>query len=87
MPRHQPKRATQGSVDALHGLVARELGRQLRDARKAGQAVSAALLSSAITFLKLTETTNPAPPRNRPDRLSRDLPSPEELEQGMQAPD
>ena len=90
MPRKgspQPKRASQSAVDSLHRLTALELSRQLREARKAGQPVSAALLSSAISFLKLTDTRAAEPPRNRPDRLARSLPSPEELERGMQAPE
>jgi hypothetical protein len=84
MPRKgTPKRATQSAVDTLHRLTAQELSRQLREARKAKQPVSAALLSSAISFLKLTETTNPAPPSKRPDRLRGLLPTPEELDAGM----
>jgi hypothetical protein len=88
MPRAKagaPRRASQAAVNSLHRLTALELSRQLRTAQKAGEPVSAALLSSAIAFLKLTETTNPEPPR-KTDRLSRLLPTPEELDSGMTEP-
>jgi hypothetical protein len=90
MPRKRstpPKRATQSDVDLLHQLTARALSKQLRTAEKAGEPVSAALLSSAIAFLKLTDTRTAEPPQNRPDRLARSLPSLAELDAGMRTPE
>ncbi len=82
-----PKRASQSDVDLLHQLTARALSKQLRAAEKAGEPVSAALLSSAIAFLKLTDTRAAEPPQNRPDRLARTLPTPEELDRDMRVPE
>jgi nucleotidyltransferase/DNA polymerase involved in DNA repair len=80
------RRASQAAVDTLHRLTAQALARQLREAHKSGQSVSAALLSSSIAFLKLAGVADPAPPTRKVDRLARSLPSADELERGMAPP-
>lgn len=70
-------------MDKLHRLTAMELSRQLEAARKDGLPVSAALLSSAIAYLKLTDTRDPAQPTRKHDRLARLMPSADELDAGM----
>ena len=62
-------RASQAKLDALHGLVAQTLVQQIRKAHKAEEPVSAAVLSTAISLLKLTDTTSARAARKK-DRLA-----------------
>lgn len=85
MPRAQT-RATQSTVDKVHRLVGKTLAQQLKAAHDSGEQVSAALLASAISFLKLTETTAPVQPKRKKDTLRGVMPDFDELERGMQVP-
>lgn len=84
MPRSN-RRATAATVDSVHRLVGKELGRQLKLAGRAKEPASAALLSAAIAYLKLTGTTDPA--RLTPaDRLKAALPTLDELDAATKPP-
>ncbi len=74
-------RATQATVDSVHRLVGKELARQL----KTDGPVSAALLATAISYLKLTGTDSAAQPR-RGDALAATMPDMDDLERGMRPP-
>jgi hypothetical protein len=56
-------RATQATVDSLHRAVAKSLLLEVKRSHRSKEPVSAALLSAAVNFLKLTETAKPADPK------------------------
>lgn len=80
------QRASQATVDAVHNLVGRELARQLKESRKEGKPVSAALLTAALGYLKLTDTRDPAQPKHKKDTLAAVMPDFDALEAGMRPP-
>ena len=69
MPRAKG-RASQTLLDSVHRETARAVLTELKRLRKAGEPVSAALLTAATSLLKATGTVDPERPRNRADRLS-----------------
>jgi hypothetical protein len=75
------RRASEATLNTVHRLVGRELARQLRKAARGKESASAALLTAAISYLKLTDTREPAPPSRKPDRLAALLPSDDELDE------
>ncbi len=79
------RRASQATVDNVHRLVGKELARQLKAAGQSGAPLSAALLSSAISYLKLTGTADPAQPR-RKDTLAASMPDFDALDAAMRPP-
>jgi hypothetical protein len=81
MPR-KSTRASESTVNAVHRLVGKTLAAQLKKAQGSAEGVSAALLNSAISYLKLTEATTPHKPRSKVDRLAQAMPDFDQLELG-----
>ena len=75
-------RASQAKLDALHGLVAETLVKQIKKAHKADEPVSAAVLSTAISLLKLTDTASPRQAKKK-DRLAGLLKQETERDEGQ----